>query len=73
MENYATGIFEAMTIRIPSNYGWKPKEDITVHELALCLPMFHAVDGHNREAIYDTLPDNAKRHFLPIGQEGSDK
>ncbi len=27
------------TIRIPKEYRWNPQEDITVYELALCLPL----------------------------------
>jgi hypothetical protein len=41
---------------------WSPKEDITAHELALCVPMF-AARGENVGGMLESLPDNAKRHW----------
>lgn len=43
-----------------TSYVWKPKPDITTFELALCLKM---LVGVNVSRIYDTLPDEAKRHW----------
>jgi hypothetical protein len=44
-------------------YEWKPEEDITPYELALCVPMFFsAASGLNEN--YDKLPEQAKRHWV---------
>jgi len=49
---------------------WLPKEDITAHELALCMEIFLAAQCRNVfgcwhviEPIYQRLPEKAKRHF----------
>jgi len=49
---------------------WLPKEDITAHELALCMEIFLAAQCNNAfgcwhviEPIYQRLPEKAKRHF----------
>jgi hypothetical protein len=49
-------------------YVWQPKEDITTHELALCIPSLcraMSVAPLAAEQMVDALPENAKRHFLP--------
>lgn len=35
LDNYGLAIFQS-----PLQMEWRPKEDITAHELALCLPHF---------------------------------
>jgi hypothetical protein len=46
------------------DYKWKPKEDITAHELALCTPILVGFDNiYSIDALIDDLPDNARRHF----------
>lgn len=44
---------------------WEPKEDITVHELALCLGPLLAATGSTRrvEEFVESLPECARRHF----------
>jgi hypothetical protein len=49
------------------SFEWKPQEDITTHELALCLPIMLCHQPYtNYGAMYDALPDNAKRHFVEL-------
>lgn len=43
-------------------YNWTPKPDITVYELACCLPLFSA-DWHQITRIFNELPEGAKRHW----------
>jgi hypothetical protein len=43
-------------------YEWRPKDDITAYQLALCTPMF-SLDTGFVDMFYDRLPENAKRHF----------
>lgn len=48
----------------PRCFEWSPKDDITAHELALCLSLIlHGYKG-DCGMIYDSLPENAKRHFV---------
>lgn len=54
---------------------YTPKEDITIYELALVLKMFTFFtlpeDMKNTKIlsdIYNTLPDNAKRHFTIVDE-----
>jgi hypothetical protein len=56
-----TGGFESV-IRTPKSYNWKPQEDITAHELALCLPILMS-NGWDVEFSINALPENARRHF----------
>jgi len=46
-----------------TQYHWKPKLDITVYELALCIPCFFG-------AAVEDLPIEAKRHFVEIKEDG---
>ena len=48
--------------KIINLYEWKPKEDITVYELALCLPAFSFSNKYDLEFFILQLPDNARRH-----------
>jgi hypothetical protein len=49
------------------SFEWRPQEDITAHELALCLPILICRQSYmHYGAMYDTLPDNAKRHFVVL-------
>lgn len=45
-------------------FQYNPQPDITIHELALLLPIFTMamVDG-NIASFVDGLPDEAQRHF----------
>lgn len=56
----------SVAIHIPKQYIWKPKEDITAYELALCLPMLMSRGWYDMEAVVKSLPDNAARHFEEI-------
>jgi len=50
-------------------FEWKPQDDIAAHELALCMPMLlSAVTAGSFcvGAMFDGLPDNAKRHFVEL-------
>lgn len=45
---------------------WKPKPDITIYELALCMPVLVALVSMwrvDRENMLAALPAFAKRHF----------
>ena len=46
-----------------TNYIWEPKEDITVYELALLLPIFAYVSQGSVVWMIETLPLEARRHF----------
>ena len=46
-----------------TNYIWDPKEDITVYELALLLPIFAYVSQGSVVWMIETLPPEARRHF----------
>ena len=48
------------------SFEWNPQEDITAHELALCLPMMFSQSPYYLGAQYDNLPDNAKRHLREL-------
>lgn len=53
-------------------YRWNPKEDITAHELALCLGLFMILIGARRinlDAEVAKLPENARRHFEKVEDE----
>ena len=58
-------------------YVWQPKENITVHELAVILPVFtsfnYVPDANTRFELfrrwYFGLEDNFKRHFKIIKYE----
>lgn len=50
-------------IRIPKSYNWRPKEDITAYELALCLPVLVGKSWYDAEYFIETLPENVRRHF----------
>ena len=52
----------------PKSYMWKPKEDITAYELALCAPMLINGQGWNGdiEPFLLALPESASRHFEEI-------
>jgi hypothetical protein len=52
----------SITIKSPKRYSWKPREDITAYELALCLPILMG-NGWDIEPVVHTLPENARRHF----------
>jgi len=53
----------------PRQFEFKPQDDITAHELSLCMPMLlSAVTAGSFcvGAMFDALPDNAKRHFFEL-------
>jgi len=58
------------SIHLPKQYNWKPKEDITAYELALCLPVFWGVASSSYEDFINSLPENARRHFEEV-QKGA--
>jgi len=51
----------------PPLYLYKPKEDITVYELALITPILilssYSLDANSIEQQIKNLPENAQRHF----------
>ena len=54
----------------PKQYEWKPKEDITTYELALCVPIIvYGGYNHGVEYLIIALPENAQRHFQEIEQQ----
>ena len=46
-----------------TNYIWEPKEDITIYELALLIPVFVSVLQGSVVWMIETLPPEARRHF----------
>lgn len=56
------------TAALESNikYQWEPKPDITVYELALCLPYLTITPYGIGHAYIDVLPDKARRHFFKL-------
>ena len=58
--------YNTFRINTPKNYDWKPKEDITTFELALCLPAFSFTNKYDMEFFILQLPDNARRHFEDV-------
>jgi hypothetical protein len=54
-----------MTFKPPRQYNWHPQPDITVYELALCLPVFFSVGWGVGESI-DRLPPEALRLFVEV-------
>jgi len=56
----------SVSIRIPKSYNWKPKEDITAYELALCLPVLTGKNWYDVEYLIEALPENARRHFEQV-------
>ena len=44
-------------------YEYSPKEDISVHELALILPLFHSNSSICFNMGVENLPEWVKRHF----------
>ncbi len=53
----------ARFFRSPKEYRWKPKKDITVYELALCVPIFSSHSNETLERDVLNLPENVRRHF----------
>lgn len=54
-----------LTGNIPfKSYFYKPKEDITVYELALIMHVFFVQNIHHN--IIATLPECARRHFEEV-------
>ena len=58
-EEHTTGMFGE--VYYASIYSWKPKDDITVYELALCVPVFIAHGSATR--MIQSLPECARRYF----------
>ncbi len=48
-------------------YLWKPKPDISIYELALCLPIF--LIRKDTSIAIEALPAEARRHFEEFKQE----
>ena len=45
---------------------WNPKPDITAYELSQCAPVFYYANAYGKGvvmAMYETLPNDCKRHF----------
>jgi hypothetical protein len=53
----------------PKQYIWKPKEDITAYELALCVQLFVIKDSFSFGLLIENLPENAKRHFEEVKED----
>ncbi len=56
----------ATNIWQPVRYNWKPHQDITAYELALCLPILlahTAGQGIHFGNMIEDLPSEARRHF----------
>jgi hypothetical protein len=49
---------------VGKRYNWKPKEDITAYELALCAPAFSMPEAI--EFFVRDLPECARRHFEEV-------
>lgn len=47
-------------------FRWSPKPDITTYELALCMKMLIATNAEIAAGVYDSLPENAKRHIREV-------
>jgi hypothetical protein len=47
-------------------YQWEPKSNITIYELALCLPYLTIVPYGIGHAYIDVLPECARRHFIKL-------
>ena len=52
--------------RITDCYKYSPKEDISVYELALILPLFHSNSSIGFNMGVENLPEWVKRHFKKI-------
>jgi hypothetical protein len=52
-----------LMLRVQKRYDWKPKEDITAYELALCVPVMLSNGGWGLECMIEALPESARRHF----------
>ena len=48
------------------SYKYSPKEDISVYELALILPLFHSNSSVGFNMGVENLPEWVKRHFMEI-------
>lgn len=60
----AVGVTQLPSIIYPQI--WKPKPDITIYELALCMPVVMALVSLwrvDKENMLAALPPEAKRHF----------
>jgi len=55
--------FKTLSVVLPLEMIWEPKEDITTYELALCLPYFHGA-LRTPDQVDQTLPHF--RHFKII-------
>ena len=56
-----------MSIRYPKR--WQPQPDITIYELALCMPIVAAISTMWRvdiEQMIGSLPVEARRHFATV-------
>lgn len=49
-------------------YSWTPQPDITVYELAKCVPVFGISNNWLREvsAFIEGLPEECRRHFTEV-------
>jgi len=64
IDSFFTG--SSNTIRLPKQYKWIPKEDISAYELALCIPVVTATYWHDAESYIEGLPESARRHFEEV-------
>ena len=61
-----TRLDESYIIRVPKSWMWKPREDVTPYEVAMCLPALLCIDGYQRDRMIASMPDNFARHFEEI-------
>jgi hypothetical protein len=66
MEEYQQDDGVTKAIENSVKYQWEPKRDITVYELALCLPYLTITPYGIGHAFIDTLPEQARRHFFRV-------
>ncbi len=63
MDEYEADDGTTQAVEATAEYRWNPHRDISVYELALCLPYLvivpYGMDVHK----LDALPDHARRHF----------
>ncbi|HUV85402.1 MAG TPA: hypothetical protein VMV86_06820 [Methanosarcinales archaeon] len=61
------GTFATIDFRLPKQYKWNPKDDITAYELALCVPIITCgAYSSDAEYLIAALSENAQRHFEEI-------
>jgi hypothetical protein len=59
------------------SFIYKPQEDITTYELALCVYLLSEILSTNgtlrsQQKVYDLLPPGAQRHFIVVKNDEND-